>query len=203
MIKKSWKKGWKQKIFLLLVGVVILFMIFIQRDTIQPLLLWLRRFFSLLTLGIVIFSISIIMLRRKSGWRKVLAFMPLIILFGLWYLLFPVGMYQYMEQYSVFKSMDLIEIDELPLTRNERIQPYNNIVTMAYESISETDEVSPPQLVRIDSVNRWTMAIQPAKEYFWQRATDNTEELFSVESDIPFPIFGDKNRVKVDGRAHV
>lgn len=197
MIKKFWKKGFKQKVLLLLIGVFILFFVFIQRDSIQPLLLWFRRFFSLLMVATILFSIGIVMLRSRSGWRKIVALLPLLVLFGLWYLLFPVGMYQHMKQYSVFNSMDLVEINKLPLTRNERIQPYNNIITMAYESISETDEVSHPQLVRIDSINKWTMAIQPAKEYFWQRATDNTEEVFSVESDVPFPIFGDENRVKV------
>ncbi|GEQ85551.1 hypothetical protein ULMS_10590 [Patiriisocius marinistellae] len=114
-----------------------------------------------------------------------------------WFLGWNTGMYNYMQTYNVFNNLNLVEIDELPLTRNERIQPYNNIVTMAYESIGETQEVSPPQLVRVDSVNQWTMAVQPAKEYSWQRMSDNTEEIFTVASTSPFPRFAGENRIPV------
>jgi hypothetical protein len=68
---------------------------------------------------------------------------------------------------------------------------------MAYESIGETQEVSLPQLVRVDSSNQWTMAVQPSREYTWQRISDNTEELFTVESTSPFPRFSGDNRIPV------
>lgn len=68
---------------------------------------------------------------------------------------------------------------------------------MAYESVGETQEVSFPQLVRVDTINQWTMAVQPAKEYTWQRMHDNTEELFTVASTTPFPRFSGENRVPV------
>ena len=102
-----------------------------------------------------------------------------------------------MQTYNVYNNLDKVEIDGLPLTTNERIQPYNNILTMAYESISETQEVSLPQLVRVDNENKWTMAVQPAQEYTWQRVNDNTEEVFSVESTSPFPRFSNENRIPV------
>jgi len=102
-----------------------------------------------------------------------------------------------MQTYNVYNNLDLTELDELPLTQNERIQPFNNIVTMAYESVGETQEVSLPQLVRLDSTNQWTMAVQPAKEYTWQRMNDNSEEIFTVESTSPFPRFSNENRIPV------
>ena len=74
-------------------------------------------------------------------------------------------MYDYMKTWNVFNDLDRVEIHEMPLTQNERIQPFNNIVTMAYESVGETQEVSLPQLVRVDNTNKWTMAVQPAREY--------------------------------------
>ena len=103
-----------------------------------------------------------------------------------------------MQTYNVYNNLDKVLIDELPLTQNERIQPFNNIVTMAYESIGETQEVSLPQLVRVNNSNQWTMAVQPAKEYNWQRMSDNTEELFSVASTTPFPRFSNENRIPVN-----
>ena len=68
---------------------------------------------------------------------------------------------------------------------------------MAYESIGETQEVSLPQLVRVDSSNQWTMAVQPSKEYTWQRLNDDVEEIFVVESTSPFPRFSGENRIPV------
>jgi hypothetical protein len=41
------------------------------------------------------------------------------------------------------------------------------------------------------------MAVQPSKEYTWQRISDNTEEIFTVESTSPFPRFSGENRVPV------
>lgn len=133
----------------------------------------------------------------NSG-KRILILLGILAFFATgWFFGWKIELYKYMQTYNVFNNLNLVELQELPLTRNERIQPYNNIVTMAYESIGETQEVSPPQLVRVDSTNQWTMAVQPAKEYSWQRMNDNTEEIFAVESTSPFPRFSDTNRIPV------
>ena len=36
-----------------------------------------------------------------------------------------------MKTYNVFNHLNKVEINELPLTQNERIQPLNNIFSMA------------------------------------------------------------------------
>ena len=102
-----------------------------------------------------------------------------------------------MKTFNVFNNLNRIEISELPLTKNERIQPLRNIYSMANESVGETKDVSLPHLVRIDSLNKWTMAIQPTEKYAWQGATDNTEEVFAVSSTTPFPRFSSENRIPV------
>lgn len=106
-------------------------------------------------------------------------------------------MYAYMQSYNVFQDLNKIEIHELPLTQNERIQPLRNIFSMANESVGETKDVSLPHLVRVDNENKWTMAIQPSENYVWQRINDNTEEVFSVSSTTPFPRFSSENRIPV------
>lgn len=119
-------------------------------------------------------------------------------IFGAIYLLgWHFGMYDYMKTYNVFKHLNKVEINELPLTQNERIQPLRNIFSMANESVGETKDVSLPHLVRVDGQNQWTMAIQPTEKYIWQRITDNTEEVFSVSSTTPFPRFSSNNRIPV------
>lgn len=199
MIKKYWQKGGKQKRNIILGAIVLLLLLFFLRDDYQPALLFLRKYiFIILIAGLFLaFTLSKFRSALNAG-KRVLILLGIGAFFvTLWFFGWKIQLYQYMQTYNVFNNLNLVEIHELPLTQNERIQPYNNIVTMAYESIGETQEVSPPQLVRVDSSNKWTMAVQPAKEYMWQRVNDNTEEIFSVESTSPFPRFSDTNRIPV------
>ncbi len=199
MIKRYWNKGGRQKRILIISGFILLLLLFFLRDDYQPMLLFLRQFiFLILISGLLLwFAISRFRSALTAG-KRILVLLGIVVFFTAgWFLGWKLELYQFMQSYNVYRNLNLVEIHELPLTQNERIQPYNNIVTMAYESIGETQEVSAPQLVRVDSSNQWTMAVQPAKEYMWQRINDNTEELFTVESTSPFPRFSDKHRVPV------
>ncbi|MCH2194010.1 hypothetical protein [Kordia sp.] len=198
MLKRFWNRGTKQKIILILVGLILFCALFILRDDYQPFLLFLRKYLSVLLVFGAILYFGIRSFRRTVSTPKKLlkVFLTLASVSLIYIILFTMGMYEYMQTYNVYNSMKLQEIAELPLSRNERIQPYNNIKTMAYESITETQEVSPPQLVRVDDRNQWTMAVQPSKDYFIQRTKDNIEELFSVSSTSPSPRFSNENRIE-------
>lgn len=198
-MKKYWQKGPKQKRIIIIGSIILLLLIFFLRDDYQPVLLFLRKFIFLIIIGGLFLWFTISKFRSAlSGGKRILILLGIVAFFATgWLFGWQIGLYRFMQSYNVFNNLNLIELNELPLTQNERIQPYNNIVTMAYESIGETQEVSPPQLVRVDSTNQWTMAVQPAEEYTWQRINDNTEELFAVESTSPFPRFSDKNRIPV------
>ena len=199
MIKSYYQKGKKQKRIVILGGIILILLLFFLRDDYQPALLFIRKyiFIFLLGIGFLWFTLAKFRSAASSG-KRVLILVGIIAFFGtIWFFGWNLKLYNYMQTYNVFKNLNLEELDELPLTQNERIQPFNNIVTMAYESVGETQEVSLPQLVRVDSTNQWTMAVQPAKEYTWQRMNDNTEEIFMVESISPFPRFSNENRVPV------
>ncbi len=199
MIKTYWRKGKKQKRIITVGGIVLLLLLFFLRDDYQPALLFLRKycFVLLLATGFLWFALSKFRNAVGAGKRVLILAGMAAFFVTLWFFGWKLNLYQYMQTYNVYRNLDLVELDELPLTRNERIQPFNNIVTMAYESIGETQEVSLPQLVRLDGSNQWTMAVQPAKEYTWQRMSDNSEEIFTVESTSPFPRFSNENRVPV------
>ena len=199
MIRSYWRKGRKQKRNLVILGILLILAIFFLRDDYQPALLFIRKYIFVILLITLFLWLAIHKFRSAvSGGRRILILIGMVAFIGsLWFLGWKLSLYQYMQTYNVFNSLNKIEINELPLTQNERIQPFNNIVTMAYESVGETQEVSLPQLVRIDGTNQWTMAVQPAKEYTWQRINDNTEEVFSVESTSPFPRFSNENRIPV------
>ena len=199
MLKSYWNKGKKQKRIVVIVSIILIITLFVLRDDYQPVLLFLRKFFFVLLLfGLVLF----IGLRKfrstPSSGKRLTILGVLTIIFGLFYLFgWYYGMYDYMKTYNVFNHLNKVEIEELPLTQNERIQPLRNIVSMANESVGETMDVSEPHLVRVDNENKWTMAIEPSRKYLMQRISDNTEEVFSVSSTTPFPRFSSENRISV------
>ncbi len=199
MLKRIWNRSRKSKILVTVFFLILFTTLFIMRDDFQPYLLFVRKYIFIILLILLVLLLSLRKIRKSdSNSGRFITLIMMVLFFGILYFVGArTGMYAFMQKYNIFKNLELTEITKLPLTRNERIQPYNNIVTMAYESVGETEEVSPPQLVRIDGENKWTMAVQPAKEYMWQRVSDNTEEIFAVPSTTAFPRFAGDNRIKV------
>jgi hypothetical protein len=199
MIKNYWKKGTKQKIKVLLFSIVLLAVLLFFRDNYQPFLLMIRKYIFIALLCAIVLFLGIKGLIKPIGIAKkigVLIFVPLF-LGAVYYVGWTLKFYDYMQMYNVFNNLNKIEIVELPLTQNERIQPLRNIFSMANESVSQTKDVSLPHVVRVDGRNQWTMAIQPTEKYVWQGIKDNIEEVFSVSSTTPFPRFSNENRIPV------
>ncbi|OIQ29094.1 MAG: hypothetical protein BM564_07750 [Bacteroidetes bacterium MedPE-SWsnd-G2] len=194
-----WEKIKQNKSISILLGIVFLVVIFILRDDYQPALLFLRKYAFILLVCIAILYLGLRKFRKtaSTGQRALILGLIVLVLGGIYYVGWQVKMYAFMQSYNVFQDLNKVEIHELPLTQNERIQPLRNIFSMANESVGETKDVSLPHLVRVDNENKWTMAIQPSENYVWQRINDNTEEVFSVSSTTPFPRFSSENRIPV------
>ena len=195
MLKLFWKNG-KPAILLY---IIVLLLLFFLRDDYQPVLLFLRKyFFILLVCGVILF-IGLRKFRKSAstGSRIGILVLLIVIIGAIYFAGWKLSLYDYMKTYNVYTHLNRVEIEELPLTQNERIQPLRNIFSMANESVGETMDVSLPHLVRVDDENKWTMAIQPSEKYVWQRISDNTEEVFSVSSTTPFPRFSNENRIPV------
>ncbi|WP_348713545.1 hypothetical protein [Tenacibaculum sp. 190524A05c] len=199
MIKNYWNKGGKQKFIVIFLSLILVLAIFILRDDFQPGLLFLRKYIFIIILCFAALYFGLRKFRRtaSTGGRLLTLLVIGLFLGGLYFVGWHLKMYDYIKTYNVFNSLNRVEINELPLTRNERIQPLMNIFSMANESVGETKDVSLPHLVRIDTINKWTMAIQPTEKYAWQGMTDNTEEVFAVSSTTPFPRFSSENRIPV------
>ena len=199
MIKNYWNKGGKQKRNVIILSILILGLLFFLRDDYQPALLFVRKFIFIILLCFTVLFFGLRKFRKSASTGKRIGIIFLLsAFFGLLYFAgWHFKMYDYMKTYNVFNNLNRIEIAELPLTQNERIQPLRNIFSMANESVGETKDVSLPHLVRVDGTNQWTMAIQPTEKYVWQGIKDNTEEVFSVSSTTPFPRFSSENRIPV------
>ena len=199
MIKSYWKKGGKQKRITIFVTLLLLVLLFFFRDDYQPVLLFIRKYIFVILISLLILILGLRKFRKTASTGSRLGILAvLIIFFGILYVVgWHYNMYDYMKTYNVFNSLNKVEINELPLTQNERIQPLRNIFSMANESVGETKDVSLPHLVRIGTENKWTMAIQPSEKYVMQQISDNTEEVFAVSSTTPFPRFSNENRIEV------
>jgi hypothetical protein len=199
MIRNYWNKGSKQKRNLIILGIILLALVFFLRDDYQPALLFFRKFIFIILFCFTILFFGLRKFRKSAKTGSRIGILVLLGLFfgAIYYVGFHSKMYVYMQTYNVFNDLNRIEIVELPLTQNERIQPLRNIFSMANESVGETKDVSLPHLVRVDDSNQWTMAIQPTEKYYWQGIKDNTEEVFSVSSTTPFPRFSSENRIPV------
>jgi len=199
MIKNYWNKGKKQKVITVIMLLILLIALFVLRDDYQPALLFVRKYIFIILLIAIILFFGLRKFRNLASTAGRLGVLALLVIFLS--ILYVVGwhfkMYDYMKTYNVFNHLNRIEINELPLTQNERIQPLRNVFSMANESVGETKDVSLPHLVRVGDENKWTMAIQPTEKYVWQGITDNTEEVFAVSSTTPFPRFSSENRIPV------
>ena len=199
MIKNYWSRGRKQKIITIVVGLIIVIALFVLRDDYQPALLFFRKYIFIILLVAIALFFGLRKFRSSASTGKRIGILALLLVF--FGVLYAVGwhfkMYEYMKTYNVFNDLNRVEINELPLTQNERIQPLRNIFSMANESVGETKDVSLPHLVRVDNENKWTMAIQPSEKYVIQQMSDNTEEVFAVSSTTPFPRFSSENRIPV------
>ena len=199
MIRSYWNKGAKQKRITVFLGFLLLVLVFFFRDDYQPALLFIRKYIFIIIVSLLVLVLGLRKFRKTAHTEGRLGVLALLILFFsvLYVFGWHYNMYDYMKTYNVFKNLNKVEINELPLTQNERIQPLRNVLSMANESVGETKDVSLPHLVRIGTENKWTMAIQPSKKYIMQRISDNTEEVFSVSSTTPFPRFSNENRISV------
>lgn len=199
MIKNYWNKGKKQKFITVLGFIILLVLLFVLRDDYQPALLFIRKYVFIILVVTLVLFFGFHKFRKQPSTGKRIGILGLLLAFmGILYTIgWHFEMYSYMQTYNVFNDANKIEINELPLTQNERIQPLRNIFSMANESVGETKDVSLPHLVRVDNENKWTMAIQPSEKYTLQRISDNTEEVFSVSSTTPFPRFSSENRIPV------
>ena len=199
MIKNYWNKGKRQKIRTIIIASILLIALFVLRDDYQPALLFVRKFIFIILLSAIVLFFGLRKFRGSASTGRRLGILGLLVVFfGILYVVgWHLKMYDYMKTYNVFNNLNRVEINELPLTQNERIQPLRNVFSMANESVGETKDVSLPHLVRVDDENKWTMAIQPTEKYVWQGMTDNTEEVFAVSSTTPFPRFSNENRIPV------
>jgi len=193
--KQMRQLGWKYRILLSLLAVVFFLLIFAFRPLYHSFILGIRihLFYAIATLCVLV---SLYLLVKKRWWKTFFTALTGLIIFFVIVFLCDVSPHKYLTLYRQYKMLNIVELDDLPQTAYERIQPYNSIHTLANEAMMETETPTEPDFVRIGEDYRWTMAIEPA--YNIPRIWNNIKSLVSVSASAPSPDFSSKNRISVD-----
>lgn len=175
--------------------IVALILLFTMRAMLHPAVIWLRSHVYLLTLGVPLL-LALYFLLRNRGPRVKLAAAVLVMLLVTAIAIFRLSPHNYVALYLAYQSLQIKELDALPVTEFDRIQPQNSIYSLANEAMVETESPAAPDYVRIGNALRWTIAIEPS--YFIRRLTQGVQELFSIPGESPSPVFSKENRVRVN-----
>jgi hypothetical protein len=199
-IKQKFKNGspkQRVKLSLLVFGIpfLVLFVLFIFRPALQPYLLLARIYFGgiLLVAGVVVplwFK-----LRRRSAILKTFGTTIAVAIVGLVFVV-GAGIHDYLAQYSRYISLGAVDFAQLPTTSNERILPLNGVYSLAKERMNTTEDPSLPDLVRVDTDYRWTMAVQPSQ--WWGLFWNPVNEIISISAADASPDFSRREPISVN-----
>ncbi|MBT8326473.1 MAG: hypothetical protein KJP21_02040 [Bacteroidia bacterium] len=194
--KKSLKRAFKNKpIVSILIVLVLLYVLFVSRGVFQPGVLFIRKYFLLISI------ICVLLYWFTKGWYKrsvkgkILSSVFLIVFTSLSWILGE-GIYKYFSLYFHYTTIEKISLDEIPSTGFERIQPINSVKTLInQEALSETEDATTPRFVRgKDGRYYYSCALGPSREYKIQQMTKNMYELIHIPADLPSPVFSKKYR---------
>jgi len=178
---------------------VIIYLLITGRGTLQPAMLFARKFYLLLLVVMVFLGVYYQRLKGKDWKHKI--FITLV--FGaVMLLLYWIGprAYKYISLYTHYRTIDKIEIPHLPITDHERIQPLNSIRTLInQEALSETEDATTPRFVRGQNGKYFfTSCKGPSAEYKVQQFSKNMYQVLEIPGDLPSPNFSGKFRTDVE-----
>ena len=185
----------RHKVSFIVLMILAMVSIFLLRVNFHPLAIGIRRYFGVLVIGLTILPLLWLMV-RKSLWKaKVILAIFCVTLTGLvWF-----GgreVHNYLALYYRYNTLDITELEELPISGYERLQPLNSVYSLAHEVMNDSESPTLPNFVRKDDGYRWTMAIEPA--YPLSRIFGDVKEIFSIPGTAPSPNFSRDNRVEVN-----
>jgi hypothetical protein len=179
----------------ILITLVLLYLIYVSRGTIQPAVLFIRKYYLLvLVIWLVLYWFFRGWRKRAAKGRIISSATVILVALACWFL--GEGVYKYLSLYVHYSSINKIELNEIPETDFERIQPINSIKTLInQEGLSETEDATMPKFVRGENGRyEFTCGVGPAKEYKVQQLTKNIYEVIHVPADLPSPVFSKKYR---------
>ncbi len=194
-------KNWiKKHPFLVVIFILVcLYSAFVGRGTIQPIVLVIRQYLALVVLVLMVLLLYILSI-KKGGWKINILSSVLVLIFlaASWFL----GPYvhNYFSLYIHYSSLNKVELNAMPISGHERIQPVNSIRTLInQEALSETEDATQPRFTKgTDGKYYFTSAVGPSRSYLIQRLSKDMYEILNIPAYLPSPVFTGKHRSKVN-----
>lgn len=175
-------------------ALVILALLFLFRAFIQPLFLAGRKYLFLAVIFIALAWLLRWVWRQESAGARALCGLLTVLLCGA-IIVWGRDVHRYLALYLRYSTISIVELEELPVTDHERIQPLNSIFSLAHEVMTESETPMLPDFVRVGDDYRWTIAIEPS--YLMPRFFGTVHEIFNLPGTAPSPDFSKTNRIPV------
>ncbi|MAS96750.1 MAG: hypothetical protein CMO55_26460 [Verrucomicrobiales bacterium] len=185
----------RHKLKFLLILLILVVLAYLFRAWLQPFAITTRLYFAPILIALLgLLAGSAVWAKKKYLEGAIVMILSLV--FGILAFSPHTGIRHYLALYYHYKSHPHRQLEELPLTKYERIHPRNAVQTLAREGISDVQEVSAPEFVRVGDDYVWSMAIEPA--FAVRKLTGKVEEVISVPADKVALNFSGENRYEVE-----
>jgi len=87
------------------------------------------------------------------------------------------SLHDYTTAFLRFGTLELVDIEKLPLTDNERVLPQAAVYWLIASLTNMTTTSTQPSLVRVGDIYEWTAAIAPNPSFLWQNLFGKVEEV--------------------------
>lgn len=162
------------------------FVIFWQRDHLQPHMLTLRIYFGAIVVVVPLMIAGYYLFRKRSARIRLLGsvlggMLAAVVIFA------GRGVHEAVSQYVRYETMPLVELTEMPVTDYERTLPLHGVYTLVEHRMNQaTRSPSQPSFVRDGSEYAWTMAIQPTtlEGRYWK---DRIDAVLKLGAEDPSP----------------
>jgi len=185
------------KKFTFISGFLVLWSIFVFRAYWQPYVVFLRAHSPEVLLAIVfLVLVNFLWKKRRFKWLCIAVGFSIGVVWL--HLKMELPPLRYLTLYFRYKALPHEELQALPTTDHERIQPLNSIRVLGSEAMAETEQVSEPNFVRNGTNYRWTLAIEPVYEV--PKVLGSIKQVLDVSGTASSPNFSGQNRIPVKFR---
>ncbi len=194
---RAWVK--QKPVMAVITFLVAAYLLFVLRSVYQPMVLGIRKYFFWILVLLFLMWIVRKVFRRSQAWKKVMgSLVSLLLLIAIAWI--TPRLVHYGSQYVHYLELNKVQVDQLPVTGQERIQPISSIHTLTdQEALSETEDATMPRFVRTNEGDyEYTTAIGPSQAYKVQQFTKDMYEVIHIPGQLPSPNFSSGYRDKVD-----
>lgn len=187
----------RHRIAVALIAIGTLLILFIFRYAFQPSARALRIYAdAIVVTGLAYWLVWYAMHRWLNEWRRVRYVATIsgvaLVLFLMWA---GTSVHRYVGQYWRYKTLDLVDLEKMPITEHERVLSLNGIYTLAKSLRDQTERVSKPTFIKTPTGYCWSMAVEPDR--LWQEWHDYVDEVLCVPGADASPDLAHRGQIPV------